>query len=304
MIKIKTLSSVQFNEIHRAFANAFSDYVVPFDLSVDELEYMFERRGYDLSLSFGAFEGEKLVGLTVNGIGNWNGKPTAYDSGTGVIKDYRKRGIAKKMFSESLPVLKSNGIEQYLLEVIKSNTGAFNLYKKEGFKVVRELDYYHINKYDIIYRKPIDQSGFKFRVIEKPDWKLLKSFWDFQPSWQNSIDSLKRKIEFLKILCAYKNSELAGYGIIESHTGDIPLIAVSGKYRRKGLASSLFRVIINYSDVQSLKLINADSSYGPFKDFMRSMEIKAGANMKVEASGTQDVKGAMVNVKGNPINLN
>ncbi len=35
-----------------------------------------------------------------------------------------------------------------------------------------------------------------------------------------------------------------------------------------------------------------------------NMEIKAGANMKVEASGTQDVKGAMVNVKGNPINLN
>jgi len=35
-----------------------------------------------------------------------------------------------------------------------------------------------------------------------------------------------------------------------------------------------------------------------------NMELKASANQKVEASGTQDLKGAMVNVKGNPINLN
>jgi uncharacterized protein involved in type VI secretion and phage assembly len=34
------------------------------------------------------------------------------------------------------------------------------------------------------------------------------------------------------------------------------------------------------------------------------MELNAAANMKVEASANQDIKGAMVNVKGNPINLN
>ena len=276
MIEIKTLADTPFNLIHRTFSDAFSDYSVPFNLTEEELKYMFERRGYDLSLSFGAFHDQKLVGITINGIGDWKGKLTAYDSGTGVIKEYRKQGIAKQMFRESLPVITKYGVKQYLLEVIKSNKKAFELYKKSGFKVVRELDYYQINKYDMVYKKTFNHSEFNFRIIGEPEWETLKSFWDFQPSWQNSIDSIKRKVNHLKILGAYKNSNLIGYGIIEPHTGDIPQIAISKNFRRRGVASSLFRVLINYSMVGSLKIINSDSSYKPFKNFMENMDIHPG----------------------------
>ncbi len=276
MIQIRTLEGIPFDMIHRAFSDAFSDYSVPFNLSQEDLKYMFERRGYALGLSFGAFHNEKLVGITINGIGNWNGKLTAYDSGTGVIKEYRKQGIAKQMFKESLPILRKYGVGQYLLEVIKSNSGAFELYKKSGFKITRELDYYQINKDNIIYKKIINSSELQFKVIDEPDWEKLKSFWDFQPSWQNSIDSLNRKVNFLKILGAYKNSDLIGYGIIEPHTGDIPQIAVSKDFRRAGAASSLFRVLINYSEKSSLKVINSESNYHPFKALMQSMGIQPG----------------------------
>jgi ribosomal protein S18 acetylase RimI-like enzyme len=276
MIEIKTLENTSFKQIYDTVSDAFSDYVEPFDLTIDELKYMFERRGYDLNISFGAFDNSRLVGITINGIGNWNDRLTAYDSGTGIIKNYRKRGIARKMFGESLPVLRENGIDQYLLEVIKTNTGAYGLYKKAGFKVVRELDYFKIDINELKYNKLVVKPGFHFRIIEKPDWETYRSFWDFEPSWQNSIDSLNRKIDCLKILGMYEKSNLIGYGIIERHTGDIPQFAISRKYRRQGLGTSLFRVMINHSEISSLRIINSDSSYSPFKIFMNSMGINAG----------------------------
>ena len=229
-----------------------------------------------MKISFGAFDNGKIVGITVNGVGNWNDKLTAYDSGTGIIKEYRKRGIARKMFDESLPIIRKQGITQYLLEVIKTNIGAYELYKKAGFKVVRELDYFKVDINELKYHKLVTKQDVHFRIIEEPDWEIFKSFWDFEPSWQNSIDSLNRKIESFKILCMYERSKLIGYGIIEMHTGDIPQLAISHQYRRQRLGTSLFRVLINYSEVNSLRIINSDSSYLPFKKFMKSLGIPPG----------------------------
>ena len=276
MIEIKTLDTIPFEQIYEAIHDAFSDYVEPFNLTIEELKYMLERRAYDLKFSFGAFDNDKLVGITINGIGNWNGKFTAYDSGTGVIREYRKQGIASRMFKESLPVLRRKGIAQYLLEVIKTNIGAYELYKKAGFKIIRELDYFKTDINELKYNKLVTRPGIHFRVIEEPIWEIFKSFWSFEPSWQNSIDSLNRKINHIKILGMYEKSKLIGYGIIEMHTGDIPQLAISPKYRRQGLGTSLFRVLLNYSELSSIRVINSEINYLPFREFMRSMGIEPG----------------------------
>ena len=276
MITIKTLENISFTSIYDAFINAFSDYVEPIDLSLEQLEYMITRRGCRLSLSFGAFDNDKLVGFTLNGIGNLNNKLTAYDTGTGVIKEYRKQGIATRMFNESLPILRKNKISQYLLEVIKDNVAAYDLYKKAGFKVTREFDYYKLEKEKIVYKNIMSHNDISFKVITNPDWEKLKSFWDFEPSWQNSIDSINRKSDHFKFLGIYKNAELIGYGIIEMETGDIPQLAISKNYRNLGIATSLFRVLINYSETNSIKIINSESGYNPFRKFAESVGFTPG----------------------------
>lgn len=276
MIKINTLESTPFKIIHEAAANAFSDYVEEFELTTEELKHMIERRGCDLSLSFGAFDNEKLVGFTLNGIGEWNGIRTAYDTGTGVIKDYRKQGIATKIFNESLPVLSKNNIEQYLLEVIKTNTGAFDLYKKAGFKVVREFDYFSIDKDKFEIKKNDDNLNAEIVKTEKPDWEVYKTFWEFIPSWQNSIDSIKRKIEHFRILEAHINNELAGYGIIETQTGDIPLLAISEKFRRKGIGTKIFYELQSHNVAKEIRVTNSAADYKPFKKFADNLGLPAG----------------------------
>jgi ribosomal protein S18 acetylase RimI-like enzyme len=216
------------------------------------------------------------VGITINGIGNWKGKLTAYDSGTGIIKNYRKKGVASKMFNESLSILRKNNITQYLLEVIITNTAAVELYKKAGFKTIRKFDYFKSFKDELSYKSIMVPKDFQFKVLENPNWEILKSFWEFEPSWQNSIDSVKRKFDSFKILGVYNNSNLVGYGIIELHTGDIPQFAISKKYRRLKLGTILFRVLINYTETQEIRIINSDMEYIPFRKFAENIGLIPG----------------------------
>lgn len=275
MILIKQLTNTSIEVIHQAFQKAFADYEEPFDLTISQLQYMIERRGYKSELSFGAFDdNNELVGFTLNGIGIWNHKVTAYDTGTGIVKEYRKQGIASRIFNESLPVLKQHGVKQYLLEVIKTNTKAFDLYKKAGFKVLREFDYF-ISPVNDLQANPKDH-GYSLRELDKPVWDLFSSFWDFHPSWQNSIDSINRKSANFNFLGIFDKQKLIGYGIIEPHTGDIPQFAIAPDYRRKGLGTELFSWFTNNTQSGIVKIINTDFTNEGTKKFIKNLNMKPG----------------------------
>ncbi len=276
MLDIKTLSEISFDEIYSAFAKAFSDYEEPFDLTQEQLKYMVERRGFNPELSFGAFEGDELVGFTLNGTGNWNGKLTAYDTGTGIIPEYRKKGLATRLFEESLPILKSNGVKQYLLEVIKTNTKAADLYKKAGFEVTREFDYYVENKKDISLGNAKSYINCDIRKISNPDWNLFESMWEFNPSWQNSIDSIKRKEYNFDLFGAYIDNKLVGYAVIEKDSGDLPQLCVAEEYRRKGIGTLLFEYLIENTESENIRIINAPVDSIPFKEFITGCGFKPG----------------------------
>ncbi len=121
-------------------------------------------------------------GFVLNGVRNWDGKLTAYDTGTGVIETYRKQGITSNMLLNVRQLFKEMGVEQYLLEVIQSNTSALQLYKKQGFKILRELECFHLdkNKYNPITTYKVEHVN----MINSNEWRELTEFWDFVPSWQ------------------------------------------------------------------------------------------------------------------------
>lgn len=276
MIKIKPLKGINIELIHRCFKNAFVDYVEPFDLTITQLKYMIERRGYDENISFGAFDETELVGFTLNGKGMWNGLPTAYDTGTGIIKEYRKKGLATKIFNDSLLILRNSGIKQYLLEVIKTNTKAYDLYKKAGFSISRKFDYYMTRKSDIKFENNILPKNYNFYTETKPDWKSLSNMWELEPSWQNSIDSIKRKKNNFIITGILFNKKTIGYGIIEPLTGDIPQFCIDKGHRNRNLATSLFHELSKHSKQETIKIINVESNYKPIQEFMKKINIPPG----------------------------
>lgn len=93
-MEIKSLGNTSYGELFSAFEQAFAGYEVQLDKAAHLS--MLKRRGFDPQLSFAAFDDGKIVSFTCNGIGDFYGTPTAYDTGTGTLttltERYSRRG--------------------------------------------------------------------------------------------------------------------------------------------------------------------------------------------------------------------
>jgi ribosomal protein S18 acetylase RimI-like enzyme len=266
MFQYKTLESTRIEVLHEAFVDAFSDYQIKFDIPMWKFKAMLQRRGYAPSISVGAFKGERLVGFVLNGFRDWNGKSTVYDLGTGVIGEYRKKGITSNILAYLKDLLKIKGTEQFLLEVIQTNTTAFQLYKKQGFEVVREYSCFHIDKN--LYHP---RETYKVESIERfgdAEWGNIISFWDYMPSWQNSADSVNAIAEAFRYSIVRIDGIIAGYGIIDKRTGDIAQIAVDKRYRRRGIARSIITDLMDNTEEEKVAVLNVDGREEGMKSFL------------------------------------
>lgn len=276
MLIYNTLENINIERLHNTFLEAFSDYQVKMDLPLLKLQQMLRRRGYIAKASIGAFENNSLVGFLLNGIRHWDGKLTAYDTGTGVIKNYRKQGITTNMFLNAKQLLEGMRVEQYLLEVIQSNTSAVQLYKKQGFEILRELECFNFgkNKYTPITKYKAQHVS----MINESSWKKLMKFWDCEPSWQNSIDSINAVSDTFLYSIISIDDTIVGYGIIDKNTGDIPQIAVDKNYRGKGIGRSIFTDLFNSTESYSIKALNVDSQCTSMKNFLLNLGFERNVN--------------------------
>lgn len=270
-MEIKSLEKTDFDTLFRAFGRAFADYEV--QLNAEQLRAMLTRRGFDPALSFAAFDGAQIAAFTLNGIGNFNGVPTAYDTGTGTLKEYRGTGLGTEIFRHSMPHLRRAGVGQYLLEVLQHNTKAVSVYRNLGFETVREFNYFCRANTEIVDRGDTPRLPHSVRRIDPEKFASISSFWDFTPSWQNSFESIGRAAGDFVSLGVFTEEELAGYCVFEPASGDVAQIAVKRQYRRKGIAGLLLREMLRLNRNDSLKIINTDVSCGSITGFLQAKNI-------------------------------
>ena len=260
-MEIKSLEKTDFDTLFRAFGRAFADYEV--QLNAEQLRAMLTRRGFDPALSFAAFDGAQIAAFTLNGIGNFNGVPTAYDTGTGTLKEYRGTGLGTEIFRHSMPHLRRAGVGQYLLEVLQHNTRAVSVYRNLGFETVREFNYFCRANTEIADRGDTPRLPHSVRRTD----------WDFTPSWQNSFESIGRAAGDFVSLGVFIEEELVGYCVFEPASGDVAQIAVKRQYRRKGIAGLLLREMLRLNRNDSLKIINTDVSCDSMTGFLQAKNI-------------------------------
>jgi ribosomal protein S18 acetylase RimI-like enzyme len=272
MLIYNTFENTNIEKLHNTFLDAFSDYQVKMDLPLLKFQQMLLRRGYIPEASIGAFNNNILVGFILNAIRQWNDKSTAYDTGTGVVKSHREHGITSNMFLNAKQLLKKIGVEQYLLEVIQSNTSAVNLYKKQGFQISRSFECFILdkNKFTSIPTYKVQPIN----IINESDFRELTTFWDFKPSWQNSIDSVNTISDNFIYSIVNIDDIIVGYGIIDKNTGDIPQIAVSKNHRCKGIGRSILANLLNSTKSCSISVLNVDSQCDSMKDFLVNLGFK------------------------------
>ena len=269
-IEYRTLDTPTLEETHAAFCEAFSDYVVKMDMPFWKFEMMARRRGYDPSISMGAFSGDRMVGFILNGLRQWDGRPTAYDTGTGVVPEFRKQGITTSIFQSLVDLLGKRGVEAYLLEVIKENDPARELYLKQGFRIVREFSC-HLGKVEDLRTVAGPAIALDPTPIGDLDWDSMAPMWDFVPSWQNSVESVMAVPETFEVVVARVEGEVAGYGIVEPRSGDVPQVAVAPGHRGKGVGRAIMGGLAGLAEAENLVILNVEEGSGPMGDFATAL---------------------------------
>lgn len=266
-MECRSLESESFERIHHCFSEAFSDYIVRIQLPFEKFQKTMIRNGVDLEFSVGLYDGNTLVGFILNGVGTWNNLPTVYDSGTGIIKEYRGKKYSKEMFRVLKQKIEKK-FSQYLLEVIQTNTPAYTLYSNQGFEVERELLCFRVSKENVDTKKT--DLDLHFKKMSSPNWDLLKTFWNSRPSWQNSIQAVERVSTDFEKIGAYVGNTCVGYGIFHPQSGEIVHIAVRKDLRRKGIGSMLLHKISVETQGAQVRILNIDKGDQETVDFFKS----------------------------------
>ena len=268
MIEIRSLGNVPFEDIFEAFSTAFEDYEV--QLNAEQLSVMLHRRGFNKDLSFGAFHHNRLVSFTLNGIGEFNGIRTAYDTGSGTLKEFRGQGLATAIFKHCQPVLKASGISQYLLEVLQHNSQAASVYRKQGFEVSREFNYFICEMEKVMTGNASLPGNLILGPADLSMRSGMQACWDYSPSWQNSFEAVERKPEDFIFQGVFCDDRLVAYSIFEPVSGDITQLAVRHDFRRMGIGSVLLRKMLKLNKNRIMKLVNAEINCNSLTSFLQS----------------------------------
>lgn len=250
-MEIKNLQHCSFSELNKVFNSAFANYFVPLQLTEEQLLKKLNNDGISLDFSAGAFQDHKLVGFIFNGIGIRQGLKMAYNGGTGVIPKYRGQQIPSKIYEFLLPQLKTEGVQKCILEVIDKNIPAIRSYRKIGFSEVREL---------ISFKgEPKVEENNKQLLFEEiePEWKVLRRFRNFEPSWQFSEAAIKRSENDLKTWAMKLDNQLIGFAVFNPSNARIIQFGVD--HKKSACLKFLFKEISQHLQ-QPLTFINIDKN--------------------------------------------
>lgn len=257
-LEIRLLEGISLKEVYEAFMESFSDYEVPMQMSIGQFQEMVVTRDIDFNYSVGCFNGEKLIGFIICGYREVEGRKYCYDGGTGVIPDFRRKGIADKLFTYLVDLLKQKSVEIFLLEVLENNIPAIELYLKNGFIIQRRLECFQIKKNEIVdyYSKDYVVKFDKAEYFGLDD----TSFYPSLASWQNERLSILNNIDNYEYCSLCFNQQIVAFGLIYKKRGDIPQLRILRGWENKQLEMFLISELKNRTESEVIKFVTLDEN--------------------------------------------
>ncbi|MEH7272475.1 GNAT family N-acetyltransferase [Neobacillus vireti] len=139
MYTFKRLNELTFNESLQIWNEGFKGYFVDVSMTLDAFIARIVKENLSISKSIVAYDGNKPVGILLNGIQEINGVKTAWNGGTAVVPEYRGKGVGRFLVETSEAINREEGVEVATLEAIRENTPAIELYQKMGYEVADSL---------------------------------------------------------------------------------------------------------------------------------------------------------------------
>jgi ribosomal protein S18 acetylase RimI-like enzyme len=269
MMEIRNLSGISFATIYQTFLDAFKDYAVDVNyMDAVKLENRAIKNGYDPTFSAGAFLNDKLIGFTLVGIDREYIRPSAFDIMTGLIKEYRGKGLAGKMFEHIRNELIKSDFEQFYLEVLQENSAAVKAYQKEGFGIVRKFNCYElaVEDFEAVLKLHIPLT---FKEIDKDHISDFETFADWLPSWENSFGAVRRIPDEVIIISACYSIKKVGLIIYYPALKWIMNILVDPVYRNMGVGTALLekllaKVVDKQDKIRFLNIPDTDYALNEF----------------------------------------
>ncbi len=270
------LDENQFPQIADTFNQAFADYYLKSTRKAEEWLYnRTVKNAVDYSRSVGVFDGDKMVGFTLIGIDQWQGHLAAFDAGTGIIPDYRGKGLARKMFSFAVPKLCERGVKKFLLEVLQVNDPAIKAYQKSGFRITRELDCFGFDP--AVFQPDMSpQPGLEIKPLPQEQILNFSDYADWQPSWENSFSTIRRIPDEVVINGAFVSGECVGVLAYYPLLNWIMSLLVRKEFRRRGIATALLSHFVEDYDREyaQINMVNVDHSDTAMLAFLKKAGFK------------------------------
>lgn len=230
------LQGIATPQLCQVFNEAFSDYVIPMQLTVSLLQQKMEGESIQLDCSAGAFQGDALCGFILHGRDE-SCPEVLYNGGTGVVPMARGRHLVQELYEHFIPAYQQQGVKEILLEVIASNQKAIKAYENAGFERQRNFLCF---KGEVSLGKKAT-SGIIIQKSYLPAEGLLGPFADQVPSWSNSIASVRREKQYTTTWVAIYENEVVGYISVFLASRRIRQIGVRKDMRRKGIGTALMQ---------------------------------------------------------------
>jgi GNAT superfamily N-acetyltransferase len=177
------------SELASVFNQAFSDYLIEVYFTQHSLREYVRRHGLDLDASIVVGAEGYLVGLLLCG----SDGSTTWNAGMGVHPSWRLKGLGNEMLDEWLIASRNAGLRRALLEVIKQNLIASNMYLSRGFREVRAYQGFE-GRPTWSMLPPINPDHLEKVAIEE-----LASVYRQGHSWQKRPDVLQRLDAFIAL---------------------------------------------------------------------------------------------------------
>lgn len=246
-MEIKHLGNTSIEQITSCLREAFRGYYVQISSDPYVMQKRFRIAKVDYELSYGVFDEGRLVAFIINGIDVDKGMLTAFNTGTGVIQEYRGRGLVDKLYQYALPNLLDHGVKRCSLEVIDQNARAIAVYERIGFRIIRSI---HCYKGEVSSDK-----DYKHHIQELPITDALLSTSEDLYSWDNKLSRVSSS-----------NSGYKAYEVTDSKTsqplGTFIINPISGRIAQmeslEGSYEDLLDAIASISEKPTLSIINID----------------------------------------------
>jgi len=270
-MKIRQLTQSDIPQLLQTINGAFKDYIVPFQLDIEQLRQKISMEDIQLTWSVAAFAENKLVAFMMHGLREIDRQLVVYNGGTGVLPEFRGHGLVGKMYHYLIPFFKENKVRQVVLEAIESNGAAIRAYEKSGFSINRKLLCFS----GVI--QPVRVSDVaRIQPLSNFSWQEFQSFWDILPSWQSAAKSMDRLQP--SALGAYIDDKLAGYILFNPGNKRIYQVAVAREYRRKGIGTQLFQALKEEMPAEKISFNNVDAKAEDVKLFLEKQGLVNGIN--------------------------